>query len=344
MYYALPELLEAGLLFFRRFMSMRGAYNKVVNTVDDVHQLFTDELVYHRRVVGEDVYLYVLGDSTLKAAARTLSISSDDTHSILIEALLNTSQRAHAVSVESVISTFGFELGRITQMHSPGFLPYMREHTEMKKGVTVASDPVLEMLQTEKMSIPVGLENLMEALGLPSTPVVASLRAAVKTPGFSQDWVNSIKNVGTERKGIHFSETFPSFVLAGAESAFPALAVPIVVLNGVDSLALMPCGLSRSKPEIIPYEMVPRVRTITKQMVDITSKREMERRGFVYLKEEREWYPVGDVTTSQKDGGLAQKLKEGISQQAGKRAYSFATSVFESLILSSKKIPVAKPK
>jgi hypothetical protein len=258
-------------------------YNKVqgsIKKIEQVASILDDELKSHKTVIGEELYLFILGRETLLQVFKDKQvINRSEIDRITMYALYAHMASRNSVDVSSVIVSFAHHLGQIAQTYEPSFTSHARTALMSDDGKYVLKDPVLTYLANNKGSIPTAEKAICESFGIDKAQWQSLAEAAVESI-LSIEWRTMATELPKHLKIVP-GQTFIGLVLRGANSVAHENTPAIQLTIGPDAIGICTASLMTPSPFIARRQTLPDIRVITKEMIDVASQESMYSRGFV---------------------------------------------------------------
>jgi hypothetical protein len=276
---AVVEVLTEGLMFIRRALSL---YNKVENAttvIDSITESFDDELRHHRSVLGEELYLFILGRETIRQVAPPQAIPSSDTDQIVLEAIQQHMMTSTSADLRSTVVSFASALGQAAQDANYRFADWCEESLQHGQRSYQLVDPVYDFFVANGSATPEPIVPILEALGVART-AWQYICNSVEDSMISKGWRISLESA-PNRVQPYRHQTFVGLVLRGALSVKQDVENFIPATVG-DAAIAIDASYIKSGERIVPAPpMFSDSRSITKEMIDATSRRIMASRGYV---------------------------------------------------------------
>lgn len=278
---AVAEVLAEGLVYFRRILSLYDASKKALKITDMASALFDKEIRYHRTILGEDAYFFILGRRVINWLYRSGNIEHGLIDVIVLKAIYQSLSNRPTADAKSCVIEFAYDLGQQLQLEFGDCYERCQDYLSSGDGTFVLKDPVYDELISGPRGLPAPTEKILLALGVPITSWTL-LVDNVSSGRVASDWLSSISVYDYSPVVGHRNSNFIGLIARGASSAmYNTSDLSVDIVEGPDALSLSLMLLPRAKPSVLGREPITDNRGITRQMVDSASLMSMANRGFV---------------------------------------------------------------
>lgn len=288
---AILEVLEEGLLLFRRFLSVvNGAESAAgkLGLINNQADLYDQQLKSHFSLPGEEVYLFILGREILKEVLPNDTFTEttiiDD---LVLTALASSTNDRTSNDTSTVIIDFAYKLGQLVQTQEDDFCRYCEEYIGASHELAVVEDPVIRYLQVQDGIPDAKVVAVASILSFPTHGLSRIWASRENDPAVAY-WVNYSETLVDKQSLVAKSQTFVGYLLIGAQSMIKRSISSIAVTSGPDGMSLSLLSLVKPTPFLFKRERISDIRTVTPQMVQMVNIAEMQRRGYVET-DTREW-------------------------------------------------------
>lgn len=268
-------------------------YSKVKETSEIAETLLNDDLRNHRSVIGEQVYLFIIGRETVKNIIPAESSTSEMIDKLVLFSIYQTETNRASLDASATITDFAHHLGQTFQTRYDRFADWCKKFLQDGGSQFQLSDPALSFIEAGQGIVPEPTMKTFEILGVDRTKWSA-LTEAVKNDFHSHRWVDLLDEIPQSGRNPHKNQTFTGLILRGALTIDKEETSSIRITSGPDGLSLSLDVLSRPQPLTTPKESFSDLRGITKEMVDTRSRRSMIERGFVKTRD-GDWLHITEV-------------------------------------------------
>lgn len=337
---ATTDILTKGLLFVRRFLSVSSKVNKVTEGLDRLSAIMSDDLKTSETVEGEEMYFFVIGKATVAPILRKSGTDNKVINDLVVLALLQSIDKRTTHSLYTAITTFATELGAICQTYDDDFLPNAQAMLDQDTEAFQVEDPFYELLIATRTGVPQDVRDLFLTLELPTT-LLTEMSATLNQAGFVTDWTGAITSASQQNGYLHFSNSFIGLIMRGARSAVVRDVVAVPIINGPDGLMLNICGLGAVDSYVHINTQLADIRSITREMVAMQSRKTMISRGFVQL-EDGAWLKISDTIEEYEKGNSGKTVYRrkntttlsGIAEKVSQAGYNKLKTSVSSSVLS----------
>jgi hypothetical protein len=294
---ALIPILSEGLAYFRLALLAYDAAKLASEAGQLLSTKTHDYVKHHYSIVGEDVYLYILGSETLKLLYRqaanpqqSTEAGSDESIKLTVLTALHSFEQVRAnPDVTHAIVEFGYALGAAAQRTDPNFryLPGMYLNAGVAYDI---ADPVLQNIDKNKASLSNANADVYGALGM-SKIQWAHVTSSELMNALGVYWQGSLDNAINKEIKPHRTETFISVIQRGAFSMVHQRDYDVDVTWGVDAFSITTLMLPGPLDIRYPMRQVIETRSVTKEMVDEASRRYNIYCNQIFLSNEKAWIP-----------------------------------------------------
>jgi hypothetical protein len=295
---ALVELLEEGLVFFRRALALHSTYGKISGIADLFTRASDDDLRHHKSIKGEEVYFFILGRETVRSVMTQHLAEQKVIDGLVLQSLYSALETRTSADAASCIIEFAHMLGQTFQIRFPDFMDQCNDYLSHGPNDYTLADPVLSFLQLDDTIIPEPTQRVFTDLQVdPST--WSDLVANVKHGKIVGPWIHALSSIPAKGIRPHKTQTFIGLILRGAASVAHDDVPSIPITQGPDGMSLSLGTLTRAEPMMVTRSLPKDTRSITTEMIQATSIRMTMARGFVKTDNEG-WIHVSEA--EQKEG------------------------------------------
>jgi hypothetical protein len=280
----LPEVLAEGLLFIRRALTIYRIGHRIASASDAIDTLTIDQIRHHQSVIGDDLYLFLIGRLSVENVRRTLSLPPLPKRSldyIALSALVNPTYTRTSPDVSSKVLGYLQALGQEWQVFDHDCYDQLVAYINAMDVNVVIEDPVYEYFKNLN-SVPGELDSLAKDLGA-SEPELKVILSGIKDNVRTERWTRSISDAEARGQSIYKMHTAFAIMATGARVELPKGEAFLSTTSDVpqQTLNLNSSFLMKAVNPTSHTAVFPDMRSITKEMVDQASREVMTHKGYV---------------------------------------------------------------
>lgn len=317
----LLEVLAEAWTYVRMALAAKKYYNQADTVVQAIDEVIPRAQLEQTLMLGEHVYLYVIGRQISKTIYNGYDPRSD---AAVLAAISDYLRQRTSNDPKAVISEFLELLGYHLNEAYGDTTAKIDAYFNASGTDFVIVDPLYTAFREEEYDQVRPSEDVLENLGLSDADWDAVYHA-LTAGDIGRVWEQSL--LGRKAPGtIQLFSTVLGILYLGAERSSSVTDTEVVVLSGADTFGFDAPGVIVGPNITKPRELLTNDRSITPQMVQLMGDRVMTQKGFIWLENEGGWVHRNEVVARQDEEG-----KTVLSRQRG----SFETSPTSDVLIQT---------
>jgi hypothetical protein len=296
---ALLELLEEGIILFRRILNTYDKIERISDVFSSISDVLREDLRSHYSIEGEEVYFFILGRETVRRVIPEGYADQEDVDRLTLFSLYQAIESRNSVDAKSCLVDFATALGQTFQSSYSSFNDWCFNYLEDKQATFSMEDPVLSFIQNNQRLIAEPVASVFEGLGVDKKAWGLLVDSVVKGKT-SKTWINKLDSLSRAKSRPHKTQTFLGLIMRGANAVSRPVNLGVPILTGRDYFGLSLNSLIRPEPLRYRKEAIINNKGITNELVQSQSIRTMKARGYIKLAD-GEWVHGTEVTEQPSD-------------------------------------------